>query len=74
MALQVEITVRGRLGASLLAAVPELHARLVPRHDALVIDQGGTGELLDLLRSLETARLDVDRIDRIDRIDRAVAE
>jgi hypothetical protein len=64
MALRVQITVSGRLGPSILAAVPGLEASLVPCHDALIMQNARAEDLLELVRSLEAARLEIDRIHR----------
>lgn len=65
MSLRIEITVRGRLGATLqAAALPGFRAVLVPRHDVVAVSVETMEELLGLLRSLEESDSPVDRITR----------
>lgn len=58
----VEITVKGRLGASTRAAVGALDVELVPRHDVVLVASRELSDLLDTLAWLEQQGIEVDRI------------
>ena len=58
----VEITVKGRVGASAEAAVGAMDIEVVPRHDVVLVDSGELADLLAVLDWLERRGIEVDRI------------
>jgi hypothetical protein len=60
--IAVEITVRGRVGASAEAAVGALDIEVVPRHDVVLVQSGDLADLLNVLALLDRRGVEVDRI------------
>ncbi|MDF3046727.1 MAG: hypothetical protein K0R30_2955 [Ornithinibacter sp.] len=60
--LNIEITVRGRVGPDLCSMVGPLDAKLVPRHTVIVVAPGEPRGLGCLLESLQKADVEVDLI------------
>ena len=60
--LNIEITVRGRVGPDLCSMLGPLHVRLVPRHTVIVVAPGEPQGLGCLLESLHKADVKVDLI------------
>ena len=57
--IAVEITVKGRVGSSAVAAVRTLAVQVVPRHDVLIVDPAGLVATLELMqrRGIEVTRI-----------------
>jgi hypothetical protein len=62
--LSVEITITGRIGAVLQAALCDLEVSVVPRHSVVTTGAVDLDELVRLLRALEQQGVDLDRIVR----------
>ena len=57
--IAVEITVKGRVGSSAVAAVRTLDVQVVPRHDVLIVELEGLVATLELMqrRGIEVTRI-----------------
>lgn len=60
--LRVEITITGRIGAVLQAALCDLEVSVVPRHSVVTTGSVDLAELVRLLQLLEQRGVELDRI------------
>lgn len=58
----VQIVIRGWVGPALRAAVPDLAAEVVPRHDVVVLGSERISDLVRVLAVLEQREVVFDRI------------
>ena len=62
--LRVQITITGRIGAVLQAALCDLDVAVVPRHSVVTTGSVDLPELVRLLRVMEQRGVELDRIVR----------
>lgn len=60
--LRVEVCVRGRLAGDLLALMGSLETRVAPRHTVVSLACHDSTDLVGVLRALERAGVEVDRV------------
>jgi len=59
---EVEIAIKGRVGAVTLDALGDLGAEIVPRHCVVLVASGEVADLVALLARLDARGVEVDRI------------
>ncbi len=60
--VRVQITITGRIGVVLQAALCDLDVAVVPRHSVLTTGAVGVPELVRLLQAMELRGVELDRI------------
>ena len=64
---RIRIVVKGRVGPNVRSVLASLDAEVIPRHNLLIVGQGGLPELLTALESLHQRGVEVDRISSLGR-------